>query len=371
MVFDCPSQDTFEITIIGTGGGYGESCIIHLGNKNWVIIDSCSDLKTKHPLPLDYLEKIGVNVQSDIKLIVCSHWHDDHIRGISKILKLSESALFSYAKNLNGNKFFQMLGLDNNKESQTSRTKEFNSCLETIDIREEINKSIVCKTSYPDRLLFATEFNEESLQVISLSPSDEDIKHSEDEMMIKYNDFALNNKAIPLSDNNKKSVVLLIKVGVHNAILGADLENFKNNKLRGWEAIVTSSTFLSNKSSYIKLPHHGSENAFSENLWKNHLIQFPTSTLTPFSKLKTPIPTIPMLKHYLNKTDNLYTTSLNNNLKKKKRPKNIESLIRDLKIELSEIPYNYGVIRSRINIFDKQATWHTDFFGDACKICEK
>ena len=47
MVYDLPGAHTAEITLIGTGGGYGESCVVHYGENNWAVIDSCVDPKKK------------------------------------------------------------------------------------------------------------------------------------------------------------------------------------------------------------------------------------------------------------------------------------------------------------------------------------
>ena len=46
-----------EINLIGTGGGYGESIVAHIGNNEWIIIDSCEDPNSKTCLPLELLRK--------------------------------------------------------------------------------------------------------------------------------------------------------------------------------------------------------------------------------------------------------------------------------------------------------------------------
>lgn len=50
-----PQNTQLEISLIGTGGGYGESVVIHLGYNNWIVVDSCIDPFTKRSIPLDYL----------------------------------------------------------------------------------------------------------------------------------------------------------------------------------------------------------------------------------------------------------------------------------------------------------------------------
>jgi glyoxylase-like metal-dependent hydrolase (beta-lactamase superfamily II) len=87
MSFDQPNSEILEVTVIGTGGGYGESVVVHLGNGKWIVIDSCIDPKSRISLPLLYLNKIGVNVPRDVVIILCTHWHDDHLQGLFQLLE--------------------------------------------------------------------------------------------------------------------------------------------------------------------------------------------------------------------------------------------------------------------------------------------
>ncbi len=109
-----PDIDQFEITLIGTGGGYGESLVIHLPGNNWVIVDSCTNPKTGEILPLEYLRQISVS-PSDVKLVVCTHWHDDHILGLSEIIRICDEAKFCFARVNDLEKFLFMLNLDYKK----------------------------------------------------------------------------------------------------------------------------------------------------------------------------------------------------------------------------------------------------------------
>jgi glyoxylase-like metal-dependent hydrolase (beta-lactamase superfamily II) len=133
IALDLPSNNLAEITLLGTGGGYGESSVVHLGNQNWVIVDSCINPITKESLPLVYLKEIGVDVERNVKLIVCTHWHDDHIRGLSKLLEECKNAKFSFARATDKEKFLKFISLDHeklNREANNSSTVEFNNCLD-------------------------------------------------------------------------------------------------------------------------------------------------------------------------------------------------------------------------------------------------
>ena len=86
-----PDSDEFEFTLIGPG--YGESIILHLGGGVWVLVDSNVD-KDGNPGSLQYLESIGYDPAQSVALIVATHWHDDHIRGMEKMVKVCSNAKF-------------------------------------------------------------------------------------------------------------------------------------------------------------------------------------------------------------------------------------------------------------------------------------
>jgi len=81
-----------DIEISFFGPGIGECIVSHLGNNQWMIVDSCLDPSTRAPIALQYLNQKGVNVATDVKLFLISHWHDDHISGASEVLRACKSA---------------------------------------------------------------------------------------------------------------------------------------------------------------------------------------------------------------------------------------------------------------------------------------
>lgn len=107
-----PNENEVEITLIGTGGGYGECIIVKLGISDWFIVDSCINPNTKEPLAIEYLKSINVNYSNDVKQIICTHWHDDHIRGLSTILELCPNAEFAPTRVNDIQKFYQLIGFD-------------------------------------------------------------------------------------------------------------------------------------------------------------------------------------------------------------------------------------------------------------------
>jgi hypothetical protein len=142
-----PEPNEIEVSIFGPG--YGECCLIHFGG-GWIVIDSCIDVESDRPAALRYLEAIGVNYAQLVKLIVASHWHDDHIRGLAALVKACEQATFCASSALNTKEFLSVLtAYDQNKGIHAgSGTTEIIATLRVLQGREP--------ASHPLRALAST-----------------------------------------------------------------------------------------------------------------------------------------------------------------------------------------------------------------------
>ena len=87
-----PDLDEIEVSLFGPG--YGECILLHVGNNEWFIVDSCIDPISREPVSLSYLQQIGIDPSIAVKQVIVSHWHDDHYRGIAKVVEACSSADF-------------------------------------------------------------------------------------------------------------------------------------------------------------------------------------------------------------------------------------------------------------------------------------
>lgn len=78
-----PAADELEVTVFGPG--FGEAIAVHLGEHHWMLVDSCLDPATKSAASLAYLARLDVSLDC-VKSLIASHWHDDHVRGLSEIV---------------------------------------------------------------------------------------------------------------------------------------------------------------------------------------------------------------------------------------------------------------------------------------------
>jgi beta-lactamase superfamily II metal-dependent hydrolase len=356
-----PALDEFEITLIGTGGGYGETVLIHLGQRQWIIIDSCRDPRSGSILGLEYLISIGVNLASEVKLIICTHWDDDHIRGISELLAACKNAVFCISAVNNQEKFLQLVSLDFeklNKLGAVTSSKEFMACLEVIEGRE-----FPLRKAVQDKNLYSSVLNGQRIEVFSLSPSDESIRLYDYEIARLTSKFGAPERKL-IQSPNEKSIVVMLKLGEHRAILGADLEVTGSN-LTGWECILQNCTSIDKRSSYIKVSHHGSENGYHADIWTDLLESNPQSTITPWNKNKG-LPQPSMVNKYKSHTSHLYITSDTKSSSPKKRSSDIEKALDRLGYKPREVRFYRGVIRSRIK--QNETEWRTDLFDAAKRL---
>jgi len=364
MNYALPGADIAEITLLGTGGGYGESCVIHYGNDYWVVVDSCIDPKTKESLPLKYLQDLGVNVSADVKMILCTHWHNDHILGLSQLLEQATSAEFSFAKTLHKRQFLYWVSLDYQKlkdEQSIASTTEFVDCLK---IAKQRQTPVV--PAYPDRMLIRSASGNASLT--SLSPSDYVIEQTDKELGSLISEYGTPARKCVVASPNDRSVVLLVEVGCHKAILGADLEASPDGR-KGWLNILDASMAVKGKrASLFKISHHGSENAYHERIWLELLQEKPVAKLTPWNRNNV-LPDPRMVDLYVEKTDQLYITSpYAKSVKAKKREPRLAKIIQFFNAKLAEVKFTKGIVQCRINMNDPADHWHIQLDGEAYHI---
>jgi len=351
-----------EVTLLGTGGGYGESVLLKVGIDEWIIIDSCIDPYTKKPLPLQYLEELGVPLEK-VRLVICTHWHNDHIIGISQILASCLNAKFVFSRITDLKKFLYLCGLDSQKTSKGSvtSTEEFLNCIKIVAGRRdyfftaEADKKIYRSIVRPINLEF---------ELYALSPSPKVIEDFTGEISTLITEYGQRNNAIINKSPNDKSVALLLKFGNTRVILGADLEIGRDEN-EGWRHIVINSLVCDDhRSSIFKIPHHGSENGYLQEVFMNLINEDGILKIAPFARHN--LPTDNMIDVFSTHSNHLYLTSKNSiSQKPKNRDKGIAKIAELACKNLREVKFSYGVIQSRIQYTNNLASWVTLTHGAA------
>ena len=279
---DPPQADEIEISLFGPG--VGECVVVHIGNNEWFVIDSCLESTTKRPVPLVYLDKLNILPHNAIKLIIISHWHSDHIQGASQIFKECTDSIICFSEVFLKEEFLSLVsaysGLDRPSlvDRETCGTKEIALIIRILKERLQERKKFPDKPSpyilaSADQRIYQSKDQNIPKELWALSPSTQTKMNSLIEISTLMPSASNNEdrRLIPKPDQNHNAIALQLKFGdVVNMLLGSDLEE-TDDPLTGWSVIVQSTNRPLDKSIIFKIPHHGSENGHSDDVWKNML----------------------------------------------------------------------------------------------------
>ncbi|MBU1093584.1 MAG: MBL fold metallo-hydrolase [Firmicutes bacterium] len=345
-----PKNDEIEVTLFGKG--FGESCLVHIGDKKYILIDSFLNNDTKRPIALDYLDAININYDN-IVLVICTHWHTDHINGISKIISSAPKAHFVTYDILGNDKFQKFLSLG--KSVENSSTDEFVSTLELIR-----KNNIRLVTAKHNQLLYKVHENilthKKKVEITALSP-----QHIETlEYIIHLNLPEPKDFKYVYPHDNDISIVTWIEINNDVILLGGDLEN-KSDSRKGWKAVVLNHSISNNKASIFKIPHHGSLNGHNQDVWKDLVATNPISILTVFNKCD--LPTLLDRQRIKGLSSDVYVSGSAKT--KDFSSKTLSDQIKKLgtKISIKKTTQNLGIIRLRKII--GTTSWKEELYGES------
>lgn len=311
-----PKPDEFEISLFGPG--VGECIVSHIGKNKWLIIDSCLHPKTKKPIALEYLKSIGVIPAKSVELVIITHWHADHIKGAAKIVSECSDARICYPAALLKNEFLSFLSAYSGSDitsildRNTSATKEFASIIVILKKNCERNENYKSEYLFPilnNTILFEEKTDDFDIKIRSLSPSNKSYHNSLLQfasMIPKANEMR---KIVPRPNQNDNSIVLWVQVNGTNLLLGADLEETTDIHT-GWSAIVNSKLRPKEKAFIFKVPHHGSKNGHSKDVWEKMISKSPISILTSKIGGQNSIPQKSDINRLKNYSPNIFLTKV-------------------------------------------------------------
>lgn len=366
-----PLSNQIEICLFGMG--FGESILIHLGNNNWAIIDSFLHPKTTKPIALEYLESISVDIASCVKIVIATHWHDDHIKGMAEIVSKTPNARFVFSQVMQNDKFKKFV-----KRHQTRILTASGSKVDEIDKIFEFFFSKPKGRTHPNPCL--TSQNKPLLQldaadvqlpmgckILSLSPSDTDFWNFIQSIAKMMPADGKPKRSAKRITENQASVVTWVGYDDLCFLFGADMEKRPANDT-GWNAIVNSDTRPKQKSSVYKVPHHGSATGHCESIWDQLLHEKPMAIVTPFINGRVKLPTPEQIKAILEQSPNFFATGIPSEGKAKKRSAAVEKEIKDGNIKLKPRGSGLGMVRLRsmpITTAIDQCVWSVELLGDA------
>lgn len=356
-----PASDEFELSLFGPG--VGECVVVHLGANEWMVVDSCCAAGTKRPAALNYLSAIGVDVAQAVKVVVVSHWHDDHIRGASQIVEAAVSAKFFCSDALASQEFLKFLSLYSGAGTAavSSGVDEMLRILTLIKERDANSRSAGPEWTGANTCLWRRG----EATVHSLSPS----AGTKTLAMREFGDLiaAIGPRRRAVAQTkNEIALALHVEVGGVSAILGSDLEESADPN-RGWQAVVASSGRPRAKAQVFKVPHHGSETGHSQAVYDELLSSGPVAVLTTFASGSKPLPTAADIARIKTRVGSLFVTSPPAGWNPPRRETAVEKTIKAVASNRRAIVGAMGHVRVRCQM-TAPSTTSVQTFGSAISL---
>lgn len=349
-----PAADEIEFSLFGPG--FGECAVCHLGDGEWLVVDSCRAPETRNPVALDYMRGMGLDINRALVCVVATHWHDDHIAGLSEILRAAPDAAFAITSAFQNDDFLTALApwLADASKLDGKGLGEFG------EIRK-LKKA--CRFALEGRTLHERAASPHSCRIVALAPSDMALATSVAGLAeLSVGTFSTR---LPNLKGNPSSMVLAVETGGRRLLLGGDLQLRADRRL-GWLAVVDHH-LRGQRPKYhaYKIPHHGSENADHPEIWQHLMEENPHAVLAPFVGGRTKLPTPEDLARIKGRTTRASITALPTAGKFKHPDRSVERTMQNASRHLEVIPHRFGHVRMRGKLSESDEQWAVEHFGDA------
>lgn len=341
------------------GPGYGESIVIHLGGGDWVIIDSCYNSKGESAA-LRYLRDIGVDPAKNVRLILATHWHDDHIGGLASVVKECENAEFSCAGVLSEKEFltFASTYAEDDPSPIYRAAHQIIDILETLTSRDKHPRFAV-----QDRMILQTDLG---VRVYALSPSDNCMAEFIADVSNMIPPPKQPRRRVGDLAPNKIAVAVMIDFGTCSILLGADLQETPGS---AWSTILSSSQVIGeSRSSLFKVPHHGSVTGDCPAVWKDVLVSAPFAILTPFRRGSSQVPNEDEVGRILGRTPNAYSTARLTSVAPRHRAPSVERTLREYDYNIQALEPKLGQVRLRRSLSSTSGPWAVELIDNAVRL---
>lgn len=350
-----PAADEIEVTLFGPG--FGEAIAIHVGEQNWILVDSCIDPNSGAPASSTYLTRIGV-APNQVRTIVASHWHDDHVRGISRMAASYPEAEFLISSIFNNKEatYFLAAYSGSSAPGQSRGAKEL---FEVIKQRENVFYVHQRSSVFEINLATGRQVRATALSPVHAAVS-QSIAHMAQYLPRSGGGTPINHA--PELAPNIEAVAIHIDLGDDAVLLGSDLEDHPR---LGWSAVVADKWSGDRRpATAYKVAHHGSHTGDTPAIWTSLLRPDPVACMTPFNLGKHKLPTDIDKARIKGYTQHGYTSS-----GATRRP-DLDSVqlkrLGDICKNLSLVNPGFGAVRLR-KCFGT-ASWAVECFGHAQKL---
>lgn len=363
-----PAANELEVSLFGPG--YGESVIVHIGNGQWIVVDSCLGQSGGEPAALHYFSEIGCDVEHSVLLVVITHWHDDHVRGLREVVKRCKAAKIAVSAAFQQEEFLALPAIFSQRALPETGLDELAEVFRILQERHRGPFFEPPMVATQDRLLLKAEIPLDGSRcpamVYALSPSDRAILQACSAFAALNPVIGEPPKRIAPPSQNDASVVLWVEVGDHKVLLGADLQN---DPSIGWSVLIDNSSAISGKAEVFKVSHHGAESGHEPRVWSELLSPNPTAVLCPWSLAGNLLPTDSDSERIKSLTSDAYITAPpvarhRFHLRENK----VRRMVEDATRSIQETALGWGHVRLRRSLSDARDGWRVELFGEARRL---
>jgi Metallo-beta-lactamase superfamily len=269
-----------------------------------MLVDSCLNPEGE-PAALQYLNSIGVDPRKEVCLVVVTHWDDDHIAGIARIVEECQAATVVCSLALQREEIVQfVLEQGSDTGSLGSGVDELRTIL--MQCRSTPGRLVWAKATLPLHPRAAGG----DPTIVALSPSDDAVSRSIESLieLATGETIAFRRRYRAPEGPNGASVATSVRTGDTSVLLGADLENAKN-PATGWDAVLSHAR-PALSASVVKVPHHGSEGAHHDDVWTELVDSDAVAIVTPWVLAGGHLPTEEDLARLRGVSGSLYLTAM-------------------------------------------------------------
>lgn len=307
--------------------------MVHLGHGEWIVIDSCRSRASGRAAALEYLQGLGVDVSRAVRLIVVSHFHDDHIRGIASVVREARSAKVVVSAALQQKEFFQFVEASREAHESTGGG-EFSQLLDVLKQRREHGTAapaVSPQWAVSDMRLYQREGvgDVTPAEVWALSPPPAALGLSFQEIARTLPRRGAPQRRAVMLTPNRAAIAVWLSVGNAAVLLGADLEDGGAPTL-GWRAVVSSTARPQARAGSFKVAHHGSINGHNADVWDQMLAADAYALVTPYAAGRKFLPSREDVSRRNGLTSRAYCTALPGGWSPRRRGNAVERTLREL-----------------------------------------
>jgi hypothetical protein len=327
-----------------------------------MVVDSCIYRATGKPAATQYLESIGVNCAEDVAVVVATHWHDDHARGLADVVAQCEHAMFAYGTALQAHEFLTLASAPAGTFRTTPGVREFARVLDILAERKEAGADLGrLKQVLSENALV---YRSATVEVIALSPSSEAVTLAMRAFASQLPEPMRPQTRVAAPSPNHASVVLWVEGPAGVALLGADLQAADSDD-QGWGAVLALGDRT--PAGLVKVPHHGGESGHDQRMWDRLITARPQAVLTPWELAGRRLPADEDIQRICRLAPDAAIAGRATSRPGRLEPA-VERTLKGVAKSRRAVGNSVGHIRARCASSDN-ASWRVDLIHNAERLC--